>query len=671
MTLKPWRVALFLFFCWGQSYCLAQDKSNIEFGKVSPADFNLPVSPIIDSNTNAVILSDAGSIHFIGNSNNWFSNVYQRRTRIKILNKKAFDDLATVHIWLYKPADDPEMLDKLSASTYNLENGQVVETKLDKKSFFEDRQNKEFVIDKFTLPAVKEGSIIEYTYTITSKYNVDLPSWRFQSRKYPCLRSELQVDVPQALFYVLVKQGVHAYAVDKGGTGDETYRMEGKDGGSPMIVNATTVKHQWVMKDIPAFHGEEFLSSPENYLDKIDFQLSKTYNGEEYRDYMNSWKQATGQLLERENFGATLDEDNSLVANVVAKAVEGSSGYLEEARAIYYYMCHHFTCDNHDDMYLKTTLSDVVKKNGGTVGDINLLLVAMLRRIGLKADPVVLSTRDYGFNLASYPVLRRLNYVIARLLIDDKVYYLDAARPQLGFGQLDDDCYNGHARIISKTDSGSVFFLPDSLKERKTTMVYLAETEKGTEGVWESTLGQQGSYELRQRVTEKGEKEYFKNIQTQYGEDLDISNGGIDSLDKPEDPVKVHYEFRLHQDDGGAKRYLNPFVLGDGMRTNPFKAAERKYPVEMPYATDELYVFTMQLPEGYLVEELPKSARAALNGDQGFFEYLIGEQAGVVQLRCHLKLNKANFTPDDYNSLRDFFTLIVKKEGESIVLKKK
>jgi hypothetical protein len=76
------------------------------------------------------------------------------------------------------------------------------------------------------------------------------------------------------------------------------------------------------------------------------------------------------------------------------------------------------------------------------------------------------------------------------------------------------------------------------------------------------------------------------------------------------------------------------------------------------------------LPDGYVVDELPKSARVVLNGDEGSFEYLIVNQAGMVQLRCRLKLNRANFTPDDYIPLRNFFALVVSKEGESVVLKK-
>src|SRR6202012_2841742 len=97
---------------------------------------------------------------------------------------------------------------------------------------------------------------------------------------------------------------------------------------------------------------------------------------------------------------------------------------------------------------------------------------------------------------------------------------------------------------------------------------------------------------------------------------------------------------------------------------NPFAAAERKYPVEMPYTMDDLYIFSMDIPEGYTIDEVPKSAKVAFNVDQGYFEYLFGLSGSMLQLRCRLKLNKAMFAPDDYASLRDFFAFVVKKESE-------
>ena len=110
--------------------------------------------------------------------------------------------------------------------------------------------------------------------------------------------------------------------------------------------------------------------------------------------------------------------------------------------------------------------------------------------------------------------------------------------------------------------------------------------------------------------------------------------------------------------------------MGDDWRKNPFTAAERKYPVEMNYTIDRTYIFSLMIPDGYVVDELPKSAKVAFNGDQGYFEYLIANQGGQIQLRCRVKLSKAWFPPEDYSSLRDFFAYIVKKENEQIVLKK-
>jgi len=111
-------------------------------------------------------------------------------------------------------------------------------------------------------------------------------------------------------------------------------------------------------------------------------------------------------------------------------------------------------------------------------------------------------------------------------------------------------------------------------------------------------------------------------------------------------------------------------MLAEANKENPFKAAERLYPVEMPACFDETYIFNMEVPKGYKVEELPKSARVMLNENEGMFEYLIGENNGHIQLRCRTVIKKANFEPGDYQTLRDFFGYIVKKQAEQIVFKK-
>jgi len=106
------------------------------------------------------------------------------------------------------------------------------------------------------------------------------------------------------------------------------------------------------------------------------------------------------------------------------------------------------------------------------------------------------------------------------------------------------------------------------------------------------------------------------------------------------------------------------------LKKNPFASAERYYPVEMPFLKNQVFTLTMDIPNGYKVDELPKSTRVLLNEEDGMFEYLISNDGTGIQMRCTLVLHKAKFTNEDYQTLRDFYAFIVKKESEQIVFKK-
>lgn len=659
----------------------AQNKNTGRPVKISPSDFKLPESPAIDSNSNAVILYDIGNTEFVGNKKGWFNYVFKRHTRIQILNKKSFE-LATVKIPVYTNDNDREVVSEVAATTYNLDNNQVVETRLDKTDLFTSQLDKNHQEQKFTMPAVREGSIIEYSYTITSGFIFNIPSWEFQNINYPCLWSDYQVTIPGLLIYMSRKYGVHPYYINKSDEGHEIYSIvqpREKDmlglEDKALSVNTSTMKQHWVMKDLPAFYVENYLSSPVNYLDRISFQLHQTYNGETTRDVMTTWAKATDELMKQEDFAAFMNEDESgnYWMNDALSGIGNGTTALQQAKSVYYYITGNFTCNNHYNRNITTTLKDVYKKHIGSVGDINLLLAALLKRKGIHVSPVLLSTREHGYNYPSYPVMDVLNYVICRAEIDGHVYFLDASHPNLGFGNLPANCYNGHARIISRTDSASIYFLPDSIRERKLTMVTLSADEAnkgGLVGSIQSNLGPMESYALRERIAARGERQFFAELKTTASGEADITNTWIDSLKEPEKPITLHEEFKMKSAEDAGIIYLNP-VMVDAYRKNPFAAADRKYPVEMEYPINSSYYFTMEIPAGYEVEELPKMAKVSYNEGEGFFEYLIQKGQDNIQLRCSLVLKKANFDPEDYNSLRDFFAFVVKKQNEQIVLKKK
>ncbi|HMK20195.1 MAG TPA: transglutaminase domain-containing protein [Chitinophagaceae bacterium] len=648
----------------------AQDKSPVKFGKISAEDFKTSVYSV-DSNAAAVVIADIGTSTITGNVKGWFSIEFKHFKRIHILKKSSYE-LADVAIELYTNGRSEEELQGLKAYTYNLENGKIVETKLEKSGVFQDKLSKNHLTKKFTFPAIKEGSIIEYEYTIHSDFIFNLQPWQFQG-SYPRLWSEYNVSIPEFLYYVFLSQGNQYNSskttkdkhekfrvIDGGGAGaSETYEFE-----------ADVTDYRMVMKNVPALKEESFTSTLDNHIAKIDFQLAAYRQPLVPRDYMGNWMDVTKELLKDENFGLQLSRDNGWISDELKIAMNGASSDPEKAKNIYSYLQNNFTCTSYGRLYTDQPLKNILKEKKGSEVEINLLLVAMLRKAGLPADPLMLSTKSHGYALSVYPIMDKFNYVVCRTAIGGKTFYLDASRPRLGFGRLTWECYNGHARVINP-EATSLEFSSDSLNEKKTTSLMLFSDEKGEiSGRMQQIPGYYESYSLRSRIKEKGVEELFKDIKKDFGTDADISNTRIDSVEKYDQPLQLNYDVKLNLEKDDII-YLNP-MFGEGYKENPFKSATRTYPVEMPYAFDEVFVLTTDVPAGYEVDELPKSIKVNFDEEgKSFFEYIISQSGGVISFRSRIKLTRSYYLPDEYEILREFFNLIVSKHSEQIVFKKK
>jgi Domain of Unknown Function with PDB structure (DUF3858)/Domain of Unknown Function with PDB structure (DUF3857)/Transglutaminase-like superfamily len=663
LLLKTILLSIFTLFIRDET-AFSQNKPPVTFGKVSLPDFDLPESNVVDSNSSAVIIASVGSIGFIGNKRNWFSYVYKKNIRIKILNKKGYD-LATVKIYLYGQGDNEDKLDDFRASTYNIDNGKVTEVKLTNSDLFTEKLSNNVNEKKFTMSNVKEGSMIEYSYEITSYHYYYLPGWSFQNLNYPCLYSEFTIGIPDLLRYANLHYGMDSFYSSKTSESYKTIQTENYS------VNSAVQNRTWIIKNIAAFKNEDYINDPEGYLDKMEFTLTKTSNGQDVHDVSATWKSVEDELLASKSFGAAINVENAANLNNTLQKI--SSGNVPDAsKQIYSYVRDNFTCVPDDYIYIENDLYNINKLHKGNVAELNMLLIALLRQKGISAKPVILSTKEYGVHPVSYPILEKLNYVICMMQMGKDTIFLDASDPVIGFGKLPLSCYNGHAQIIDQQHSGSLYFNPNTIKEQAKTYVTIVNDENGngSSGSFESIPGYFRSYDLRKTINENGWEAYFKKIRLSYGSDVEIKNLQIDSLTQLEQPVKITYDINFKAGNEDDIIYFNPFI-SIALKANPFKATERKYPVEMPYPVDDTYELTMDIPKGYKVDELPKSVKVSFNGNDGFFEYAIQKDDLLVQLRSHIKLNRAIFAAEDYGSLRDCFAYIVKKQSEQIVFKKK
>lgn len=649
----------------------AQEKSKAKFGKVTPEDFKTNVYSI-DSSAGAVVIADIGSTSFVGNSKGGFSLEFKKYKRVHVLNKKAYD-IGNVEIGLYANNGLEEELNGLKVITYNLENGKVVETKLEQKTgLFKDKINDNLVIKKFTFPNIKEGSIIEYEYKIMSDFIFNLQPWDFQEQ-HPTLWSEYNVTIPEFYYYVTLSQGYQDFYIKDRKDSKENFAVSDKGGTGATeraAFSAGVTDFRWVIKDVPAIKEESYTSTINNHISRIEFQLAAIRDPFTPRDIMGTWPKAMDELLKDENFGYSLSRDNAWLSDIVTDITKGAATNLDKAKKIFAFVRDNMTCTNHNRRYLEKKLKEVLRSKNGSEAEINLLLTAMLLKAGFTADPVILSTRSHGATYAMYPLLNRFNYVISQLSLDGTIYYLDASQPRLGFARLGTECYNGHARVVDAAAT-PVNFLADALTERKVSSIIIINDDKGKLlGSVQQNLGYFESYEFRDRIKEKGETAFFRDIQKAFNAEIEIKQPAIDSLSNFDAPIAIHYDFELKNEEADIY-YFNP-MFGEGWGTNPFKAAQRFYPVEMPYGIDETYLLRVEVPKGYVVDEIPKQVVVKLNEEEdGMFEYRISQSDNAISLRSRIRLKRANYQPDEYEMLREFFNLIVKKHAEQIVFKKK
>jgi hypothetical protein len=314
------------------------------------------------------------------------------------------------------------------------------------------------------------------------------------------------------------------------------------------------------------------------------------------------------------------------------------------------------------------SLRDVFKKKSGSVAEINFLLIAMLRKAKIPADPVILSLRNRGVVHLIYPLLNRFNYLICETQLNGKKIYLDAAKPFLGFGKLDKSCYNGSAWVLSKIPN-RIEFTPDSLLEQKVKAAFFINDDKGKyTGTVTFKLGNDESTLFREKRLSNSKQDFINEFSKGIIGEAKVSDFQFDSSIQKEDPISFRYDVDMKFEEDLI--YFNP-LFGQELKENPFKAANRLYPVEMPYQQDEIFVLDIEVPNGYNVDEIPKSVKYILDEGGSQFEYICKKVENKIQLRSRIIIKRAIFQQDDYNMLREFYSFILKKSAEQIVFRKK
>ncbi len=601
----------------------AAEKAPVKFGEISKADL-LNSTYLPDTSAPAVVLCDYGFY----NDNRFLTT---RILRIKILKKEGYS-------WANQTFKADSKTD-IRGITYNLDNNEIVETKLKSESIFKTRITDNYYEMRVAMPNVKVGSVIDIQFS----YEGIPYEWDFQ-QEIPVVHSEL---VLEPSIYVTYHKNYFGYFPLKVNTGN-----------------------RWVSENVPAFKSEPFITSSKIYRTHFEFDVESVSFPGYYRSYTTTWDAVRDLLYGSTYFGSALEADGYLRS--VAKEIKAGSSSQEEMIRKAYAFVKQIKWDKTERLFTdKTSLNTAFKEGKGNSSEVNLALVQLLRRLDLDAGPVVMSTRSNGRLSAIQPSIYKPNYVVAAVFTDKDTLLLDATETHCPYYLLPKRALNGQGQFMDRKRTGWVQLTTDKKDKQMIIYTLAIGDDLSLKGKLTYGRGDYAALNFRNDYEDFNSDDAYLTDYKEGKKGLKIASHKIDNLDSLYQSVNEEFEVVINNglNDIDGELYLSP-LLFEQMKENPFKASERNYPIDFGYASDKTIVANYTFPQGYTVVNLPATISLKLPGNAATFTCKSTVTEGKISILYKLSINNSIFIQTDYADFREFYNQVVAKHAEPIVLKK-
>ena len=643
--------------------CVLNAQDKVKFGDVSKEELSMTTYEN-DPEAAAVVLYEERSTWYDFVSTGELQVSHKYHVRIKILTDEGLDYAnRTVSTYIGRTRAGSESLSGLSGNTFNLENGKVEKIQLSKAHIFEEKVSDRRLRTKFTFQSVKPGSVIEYRYEIKSPIYAYLPDVVFQ-RSIPVKYSKYELIIPEY------------FTFNRDSKGYEPIKYKGQKENQMFVIGTNRItsiseKMLFETENLPGLKNENYVWSLDDFMTRVSFELQGiTIPGSVYKQFSNTWTTVATEMLGYSNFGKQFN--HKLFKDDFATLIKPEMDEKSKLRAIYNMVRSKVKWNDVATVWANDP-KDALKKGLGTSGEINALLICALREAGYDAYPVAMSRRHEGRISFSHPTIDDLRYFIVGCSTGDGTVYMDAAAK---FGDLDVlpiECMSDFARSI-RPDNLSDWINLTAINSAANRHVINVLMEFDADGVLSGNVTEilQGEvrYGFRTRYDGyKDQDEYLEKRQSD--EKIQITDFKVEGTSNADERTALSFKFT--KDDvilGDDHIYMNP-ILVPVHGENPFKAEQRRLPVEFSYPTSIIINANVKIPEGYAVEELPKPQALALNDADASFVYRIQEDGnGSIVVRLRYDLKKILYSQPEYEHLRDFYTHLVNANISQVVLKK-
>lgn len=635
---------------------------NPKFGKPTSEELTMTTyAP--DSTAAAVVLYNQTRLVYEWGIES-FRLVTYHKVRIKVLKDEG-TSYANVTIPYYEyenNRESREIVSAVEAASYNLENGKTVRTKMKREHLFRERISDTYMNLKFTVPQVRVGSVIEYEYKFASDFISDIKDWKAQ-QELPVFYTEYDLTVPQYFKFNLETRGVERLESER-----EEISTDISIAGKLLPCNASHVVFRG--NQLSAIKKDEpYLYNPDNYSTQVIMDLKAVDFPDFYKNYTHTWEKIDELLIDDRDFGGYLRMNNPLKDEMAGLQLSSMESVEEKVKAILTLLKSKVKWNGSYSFYSKS-IRDVMKEGKGNNASINFIFMSMLKDAGVEAYPVIMSRRDQAIIPLTHPSLNKLGtFLVAIVNPKGGYYYWDGSMEDGYLNSLPPVMQTDRARIV-KSNGGSLWVNlqeVDGTSTRTSMQVTIDSDGKMNGQQMNNYKGQHATNVRRLYRTSKDSTEFITNHGKNKGvKIINYTNKGLNDFSPT---IQEVITFEKQARKRGELLLINPMIT-PLVKKSIFTQTERKMPIELPYTYQRVLQVNITIPDGYVVDEIPQSAKLATKDGNLVMLYYIRQQGNQITLQYSFQQKQMLFAPQNYPDMKQFWESMAEKNQELIVLKK-
>ena len=475
---------LFVLLFWPACMMMAQDKVNMKFGKPTKEEMQMTTYEA-EPDAEAVVLCRLTDVEYSIQQTGYLVD-YREKVRIKVLkpsgvryakvvipflkntpidnrnssSKKvlkvdatdnnsvssSFEEQAGAMTTADLDRYSEESVEDVKATAYNLQGSKVVKSVLKKGAFVETKIDDQHYQVEFTVPDVKEGTVIEYEYTLHSELFWLLHDW-FAQCEIPVVYAKLDMNIPRYLLFNLEEHGVQRLI-----TSCESGTMRFKLESDPLAAQTVVPSNHYISvgRNLKGMkQGNGVWSMQDNCAGITALLKHYSMRGAAVVDYTRTWEQIDEMVLKSDDLGKQLQEHSPLAAELKEAKIEEIADMRQRAEAVAKLVLSKVEWNGRYEMSPANT-EETLKNGGGSNVDINMLLLQSLQDVGLNAAPVMLRMRNQGVLTMDYPSVQKYTTFIVGVVLPQGNLYLDASLADGHFNALPELLQVEKARLVLK-----------------------------------------------------------------------------------------------------------------------------------------------------------------------------------------------------------------------------